>query len=563
MFRPVILGIAFSLSVVFSVQCARIGIPSGGSKDTAPPRFLYADPPNYTTHFDHDEVYIYFDEYITLDRKARSIVVSPFLEKVFIRPKTVARDHVYISFDEVRLDSATTYTFNFGSALKDFNEGNPLKGFRYVFSTGDRIDSLEIKIKARSLLESTPIKDVVVMLYDPDSTFNDSTIYKQAPKFIAYGTENTDTAVIRNVKAGEYVLMALEDKNGNLKFDPASERLAFLNESVRLPDTAGVPHTLNLFRESLPFRINAPDAKVKGQIHFRFDGKPKELQFTPLFSRSDSLAEFTYLSRDRDTVSYWYEYLKTEDAEDAEASEFDFEISYFEYCDTLQVSVRNSKPKAFKIAPLSKDLLPESPLHIQSNIPLLCLDTNLIRVQRQSDSAYVACRSRLSDDKANLYVDFPNPKLEKPERFLLSLLPGAVENVFRENHDTLMFAFSTVDAKKFATLQVSLPDRKDDPFFMELLDKNYTVKQRMYISDAEVFVAAFDYVSPGEYFLRTRYDTNANGVWDTGNYLEHRQPEPVYYYPEPIKLKANWDMDVSWDISIPSVLKIQAKKKKK
>ena len=139
---------------VFVIRCANIGTPTGGDKDKLPPRLLYSEPPNYTTNFKEDEIYIYFDEYVTLDQKAKSIVISPYIKDVFIRPKTIAREHIYIRFESENLDTNATYTFNFGSSLKDFNEGNVLKGLQYVFSTGDKIDSLQVHTKVRDILES-------------------------------------------------------------------------------------------------------------------------------------------------------------------------------------------------------------------------------------------------------------------------------------------------------------------------------------------------------------------------------------------------------------------------
>ena len=60
--------------------------------------------------------------------------------------------------------------------------------------------------------------------------------------------------------------------------------------------------------------------------------------------------------------------------------------------------------------------------------------------------------------------------------------------------------------------------------------------------------AAFENVEPGTYYARLFIDDNGNGVWDTGNYARHQQPEEVYYYPKPLKLRRNWDVDQTWNI---------------
>ena len=60
--------------------------------------------------------------------------------------------------------------------------------------------------------------------------------------------------------------------------------------------------------------------------------------------------------------------------------------------------------------------------------------------------------------------------------------------------------------------------------------------------------AAFENVTPGTYYARLVIDANANGIWDTGNYARHQQPEEVYYFPKQLKLRRNWDVDQTWDI---------------
>ncbi len=66
--------------------------------------------------------------------------------------------------------------------------------------------------------------------------------------------------------------------------------------------------------------------------------------------------------------------------------------------------------------------------------------------------------------------------------------------------------------------------------------------------DSAAAEAAFENVEPGTYYVRLFIDDNGNGVWDTGNYVRHQQPEEVYYYPKPLKLRRNWDVDQAWNI---------------
>ena len=60
--------------------------------------------------------------------------------------------------------------------------------------------------------------------------------------------------------------------------------------------------------------------------------------------------------------------------------------------------------------------------------------------------------------------------------------------------------------------------------------------------------ADFYFLNPGKYSARLINVTNGNGVWDTGKYEDKRQPEKVYYYPQVIELKANFDLTQDWNI---------------
>ena len=136
MFRP--LSILFILAALF-YGCAQQGSPSGGAKDEDPPVVVEAKPSNYSNNFNAEKIFITFDEFIVLDNVNQELIISPpFEEKpeIKLRKKTII-----IQFEE-GLRENTTYTFNFGNAIKDLHEGNKLINFEYVFATGEEIDSL-------------------------------------------------------------------------------------------------------------------------------------------------------------------------------------------------------------------------------------------------------------------------------------------------------------------------------------------------------------------------------------------------------------------------------------
>lgn len=84
-----------------------------------------------------------------------------------------------------------------------------------------------------------------------------------------------------------------------------------------------------------------------------------------------------------------------------------------------------------------------------------------------------------------------------------------------------------------------------DSAFVELLDGSDKVVQTAPVVKGS---AELLNLTPGEYYARIVLDKNGNGVWDTGNFSNHIQPEEVYYYPKVLKLKKNWDVEQTWNI---------------
>ena len=127
------------------VQCAKRGTPTGGIKDEIPPVLLKSTPPLLATGFNEKRIRLHFDEFIKLNDIRKQLIVSPPIEEggYSILPMSGASKYIQIDIKDT-LESNTTYAFNFGQSVVDNNEGNPFPYFRYVFSTGDYIDSLAI-----------------------------------------------------------------------------------------------------------------------------------------------------------------------------------------------------------------------------------------------------------------------------------------------------------------------------------------------------------------------------------------------------------------------------------
>src|SRR4029450_8227611 len=119
------------------------------------------------------------------------------------------------------LKPQTTYTVNFGNAVKDITEGNTMLNYQYVFSTGDYIDSLRIQGVVKGAEDGQPKEKVFVMLH---SDLSDSVIVKERPAYYAI-TDKAGSFTIGHIKEGVYKLFALNDQNFNLLYDPPGEEI--------------------------------------------------------------------------------------------------------------------------------------------------------------------------------------------------------------------------------------------------------------------------------------------------------------------------------------------------
>ena len=204
--KIILFFIAFSI-----IGCAKRGTPDGGPKDEDPPIFIRSQPPNNSSNFDSESIRIYFDEYIKLEKINSQLIVSPPIEKsgYSIFPQSGASKFIDIDLKD-SLQKNSTYSFNFGQALVDNNEGNPLPFFKYVLSTGNYIDSLNISGNIRDSYSKDTDEFITAMLYPIDSLYNDSIIYKGKPLYVSNTLDSTNFN-FTNLKKGIYKLVAIKD----------------------------------------------------------------------------------------------------------------------------------------------------------------------------------------------------------------------------------------------------------------------------------------------------------------------------------------------------------------
>jgi uncharacterized protein (DUF2141 family) len=239
--------IAGMLLVMFFMACANVVAPTGGPRDEDPPVVIRSVPPNFSPNYGGEQIRISFDEFIVLNNLRQQLLVSPPLEN---SPEIRVRGRNLIIDIEDELRPNTTYSIFMGDAVRDNTEGNAIPNFRFVFSTGDYVDSLSLSGKVINAFTLKPEEAVFVMLYD---SIYDSIPYKERPVYLSK-TNKEGLFEITNMKEGSYMMFALFDNNGNFIYDLPDEKIAFLDSlvtpryipSVVEPDTLMLEDSLDV-----------------------------------------------------------------------------------------------------------------------------------------------------------------------------------------------------------------------------------------------------------------------------------------------------------------------------
>lgn len=526
--------LAFGLvALLFLSQCAKRGAPTGGPFDTIPPVLVNASPKQNTVFFDKEKFELIFDEYVTLKDITKQLIISPPMESSSYStyPQTGVSKKVSLVFKD-SLQEETTYTFNFGESIQDYNEGNILSYFSYTLSTGAIIGSLGFRGRVTdAFLADTP-PYVSLQLYPVDSTFNDSTIYTQKPLYVANTLDST-LYQFQNLKAGTYELIALLDNASNYYFDQNIDKIGFVGKRIELPGDSIVD--LRIFNERVNFSWDKPffinDHHITLPYFGHYDKQPMEM----ISEVPDGFESLITRNRETDSLNYWF----VNGPKDSIQFQYPFK-------DSLRMhTVKYSQPIPDSLVLRrsgSKTLLLKDSVLISSNLPIVKVDDTRVRVRNQ-DSLYLKPKLILHPNKDQIRITIP---LEPNDRYQFEILPNAFFDFFGATNDSLSFELNTNKYEDYGNLNVQFKNFDAVPLVIDLLDSEDNVIRRV-TDPLENNRYSFDYLEPGQYMIRVIIDSNDNNQWDTGNYLDKIQPEEVFYLTQEIDLRANWDVNQVFD----------------
>lgn len=512
--------------VLFAAGCASRGRPSGGEKDVTPPKITGEYPANYSTNFNGDEIKIYFDEYVKIKDLQKQLIISPpMTTQPVITPQGSASKYITIKLKDT-LEANTTYAFNFGNSIVDNNEENPFQYYRYVFSTGETIDSLSISGAVFDSEKRNADTFISVMLYEVDTSYTDSIVYKQKPKFITNTLDSLTTFEIDNIKAGTYKLVALKEESSNFTFQPKTDKIGFYEGEITVPTEENF--NITLFKEVPKFKVLKPSQIGEQRILFPFEGEVEDLKIEV---QSDSIKNLEYkITRDKETDSLYYWYKPKVEVDSAS-----FLVKSESFEGSFKYKFRKADKDSLIVSALPRGVFGFNDIiTLESTTPFTKIDTSKIKLI-DKDSLRVAYDLEF-DEVYNQYkfkID-----IKESEKYKMEVLPSALTDFYGQVNDTLNFSFNTKKKEDYGSIRVNLVNAKF-PLIVQLVDERGKVLYERY-TDKEPIVDFSD-IDPKQYQIRAIFDTNKNRKFDTGNYLEKRKPERVSYMNPIDIVRANFE----------------------
>ena len=522
--------------LLFVLGCANIQRPMGGPKDVTPPRLLKATPENMSRNFKSKTIQLDFDEYFKLTNQYAEITMSPAQDK---QPEFKIKSKSLLIVLKDTLQKNTTYVINFGKAIADVNEGNILKNFTYVFSTGPHIDSLSVSGTVTNTITQKREKDITVMLFPAEK---DSAYFRKKKPAIFATTDTAGNFSMNNLRDGDYRIYALEEKAPNRIYDRDDELIAFQKQPVHLyADTSGIQ--LYLFKEEpTKFHLAVRKFEQDGRMFFVFNKKLNNPSVKIIYPPALDNQKIVEFSPTKDTANI---YMKNMDFDSIRVAFYD-NNKPLDSASLLKGRKETfSKNYAFRlnISGTSK-LKPTSNLILIASYPIASYDPSNITLYE--DSAAVS-NVNIIKDTTNLKRLIINYKWKQDSKYILVADENAITFVNGDKNKKYQkqFLIDKLDNYSTLTLKVTVPDTSKEYLVEVYQDAEHIIQTDKITKNTSIVYKNF---LTGKYSFKVIYDDNHNGKWDSGDVKLKRYPENIWIDPIQITLRPNWDAEEKLDI---------------
>lgn len=551
-------------TMMFSHSCANTTTPpSGGPKDTIPPVIteLYPFPGATAVPMEKTKLELTFNEYVVV-KDPKSLYLSPPMEKA---PKYKIQGKSVVVYFEEPLDSNRTYTLDVTNAIADNNEGNMFPGYTLVFSTGDVLDSMLVTGIVQDCNTLQPLKGATVMLYKDQA---DSAVFLRRPD-AAVKTDDWGFFCLRNIQDTVFRMYAVWDENNNNKYDPESEKIAFIDSLVKpvtvvndslpellkydMKDTASClarkqEYELNMFKEITSKQMIVNKERVGDRTAY--------ITFMSPYAQIDSIwikdvpqdKLITQFNLVQDSLEIWV---------NDPAPQPDTLFLNVQYMKTDTLGMLNSSLEEIKLVNPKKGgavKTPRKDIKHEDTIAVFTLKAEPETVEQNGfvfefkypvvETAFDSLKFRylnpkqqeftesftVVQDSLNLrkYILRPSVEMLPGYEYFLKVPHRKFKDINGFYNDSTEVKVSLPNDDKLSTMHLSLTN-VSNKYIVDLLNEKRDKVLRSYIIDKDA-VLDFPYLKAGKYSIRITEDVNRNSLVDTGNLLEHKQPEKVRFY---------------------------------
>ena len=551
----------FLYALLLNYGCAQIKPLSGGEKDTIPPNIIQTNPKNLELNVKSKEFYFVFDEIIDGSKLKEKLIISPFYEGSF--ESIVKKNTLLLSFDSA-FEKETTYIFSFADGISDITEGNPSIYSKYIFSTGNRIDSSSVSGVVYDPIENKFIEGAVVGLYHREDSFD---LFSKKPIYFAFSDVDGHFK-IENIKEGSYTIYAFQDENKNFVAEYKTEKFGFKSLPINVVGKS----------ERIPIFIYNEDLTELGLQRVR----KKDSVFEVVYNKS--IKSYTLGNKklqnslyDNKTISFFKTFevdsvlMEIKTVDKTNKNSLDSVYVMFNNETKAKINIKSS----FNVS--SQNIDDTVLYYIETNVPLtnyqyqsnFYVDTILIPNNYYIDKNKKT-NNNLIEGKLFMFVDSVINFIErKKENIINDSLLFDNDSIFKTTlsyyknlnlkkltykigkdqlltitGDTLKDinqTFNVRESEYYGSLKGSISKKiNEGNYIIELVSDNLSL-----ILKNETSSPRFEFynIIPGKYFIRIYDDTNNNKEWDYYSITTKKESEKIYFFQDLIDIRSNWSVD--------------------
>ena len=515
-------------SLFYLVSCAQVTTPQGGPKDLKKPELVRTWPENQTLNFQGRKIRLEFDEPVQANDFKRQLLVTPSVQNPYTF--LASKNAIEITFENP-LEQNTTYFLNFREAVQDITEKNKVQNLTLTFSTGDFLDSGRVAGTVMAMLTNQPEKNVDVLLYPSSDTVN---IRKNKPYYVTKPTDKGEFA-FQNVKEGEYLVYALNEKNNNLIYDQDKERIAYLPAPIKINSTTE-PVELRTERIDTrkPFIVSRQPNLNLFTVEYNEGLKEVSLRekAQPELKVPYALAETGKTLRIYPTTAFKEGQVIVQGLDSAGNASVDTVKVAFSgkraQTPIKGVAVVGGKSETGRSSTIEVDF--EAPVTFTSAEPFTLIeDTTTVKKLRVPEEVTL----RSSGTRAEI-------RIKTEAKKFVDILPDSnkVVGVTGEKLSFKPIRLQVNDRPSEGSIQGKI-ETAAKSYVVELVNDAYKVVQTA--PPGKTF--SFHNLKPGPYFLRVKIDADNNGIWNAPDPKLQVPADPIYFHPEKIDVRANWEIE--------------------